>query len=136
MLVVDSSLLVAVLFEEEHSGFAAEALASAGDTPLLAPGLLRWEITNVLRTKVVRTLISESDAERRLRSFAALGIAEPDTEISPAGLLLFALESGLSAYDAAYVELARREGASLATLDAAMARAARDHGVVVMSPFA
>jgi len=46
---------------------------------------------------------------------------------------LFALADrhGISAYDAAYVELAQRRGLPLATRDANLARAARGAGVAV-----
>jgi predicted nucleic acid-binding protein len=44
-------------------------------------------------------------------------------------VLPLAVHHALSSYDAAYLELALRKGAALATLDAGLARAARDAGV-------
>jgi predicted nucleic acid-binding protein len=44
-------------------------------------------------------------------------------------VLPLAREHQLSAYDAAYLDLAIREGAVLATLDGAMRKAARKEGV-------
>ena len=40
---------------------------------------------------------------------------------------------GLTAYDAAYVELAAREGLMLATLDAAMRAAAEQAGITIFA---
>ena len=43
-----------------------------------------------------------------------------------------ARQYGLTVYDAAYLELALRRGATLATTDAALAKAARKAGVAVI----
>lgn len=43
-----------------------------------------------------------------------------------------ALETGVSGYDAAYLELAKRLELPLATLNATLAAAARARGVVVL----
>ena len=48
-------------------------------------------------------------------------------------VLPIAREFGLSAYDAAYLELAARRGAALATLDGKLEKAARRAGVEVFS---
>lgn len=135
MLVVDSSFLIAILFEEEHTAFAIEQLGGALSFGLAAPSLLHWEVANVLRNKVLRQQVSFKDAAARLDGLARLSIGFPDREATPAILLDLALAWGLTAYDAAYVELAVRTSASLATLDRDMARSARAAGVVVQSPF-
>ena len=136
MLVVDSSFLIAILFEEEHTAFALELLGDALAGGLTAPRLMHWEIANVLRNEVVRKQVSAEDASARLDGLTGLSIKMPDHEASPTVLLDLALSSGLTAYDAAYLELAGRLSAPLATLDAAMARAAVDAGLTVYSPFA
>ncbi|MCX6617450.1 MAG: type II toxin-antitoxin system VapC family toxin [Acidobacteria bacterium] len=46
--------------------------------------------------------------------------------------LAIATERNLTAYDAAYLELAMREGAQLATLDGDLRRAATEAGVRVI----
>ena len=48
-------------------------------------------------------------------------------------MLALARRRGLAVYDAAYLELARREGAPLATLDTALATAARTERVHLLS---
>ena len=136
MLVVDSSFLVAVLFEEEHTAFAVDRLSQAMGEGLTAPGLLRWEVANVLRNKVVRKLTTIEDAVARLDALAALSISHPEREASAEALLALSLDAGLTAYDAAYFELAARLDAPLATLDVALARAARSGGLAVQAPFA
>ncbi len=48
-------------------------------------------------------------------------------------MLPIARDAGLSAYDAAYLELAARRGAALATLDGKLEKAARRVGIAVFS---
>jgi predicted nucleic acid-binding protein len=48
--------------------------------------------------------------------------------------LALAREYNLAAYDAAYLELARREGLLLATIDNRLSEAARDCGVFLEEP--
>ena len=136
MLVVDSSFLVAALFEEEHTPFVEGVLGARLGEDLIAPGLLRWEIANVIRTKVTKRLIDAEAAEARLGAVEALGLRSPQHEPTPTDLLRLALSASLSAYDAAYVDLAVGESCALATLDRGMAGIAGTLGVAVISPFA
>ena len=135
MLVVDSSFLVAALFEEEYTSFVEGVLGVRLGEDLIAPALLRWEIANVVRTKATKGLIDAAAAEARLGAVEALGVRSPDHEPTPTDLLRLALSSSLSVYDAAYVDLAVGESCALATLDRRMARVAGALGVAVVSPF-
>ena len=51
--------------------------------------------------------------------------------VAPRRLFELAEEHGISAYDAAYLELAARRGLPLATRDANLARAGRAAGIVI-----
>lgn len=115
--VVDASALAAVLFDEPE---AEPILASVSGT-LIAPSLLLYELASVCTTKLVRR---PADAESILARYALFGdldisLAEPDWTLLPQ----LALEWSLSASDAAYLQLALREGAPLVTLDARLAEA-------------
>jgi len=55
-----------------------------------------------------------------------------DTAPSNAGVLALARKHGLTGYDALYLDLAKRRGASMATLDAKLARAAVAEAVAVI----
>lgn len=136
MLVVDSSFLVAALFEEEHTPFVEAVLGARLGEDLIAPGLLRWEVANVVRTKMTKRAIDAAAAEARLGAVEALGVRSPDHEPTPTDLLRLALSASLGAYDAAYVDLAVGESCALATLNRGMARVAGALGVAVVSPFA
>ena len=115
--VVDASAVAAVLFDEPES---APVVASVGDT-LLAPSLLRYEIASVCTTKLQREPARARLILSRYRLLASLDIelAVPDWETLP----LLARQWALSAYDAAYLQLALARRAPLVTLDARLANA-------------
>ena len=55
-----------------------------------------------------------------------------DVDCDERRLMTLARKHRLTAYDAAYLELALREGIALATLDAELERAARAEGVTLV----
>ena len=119
--VVDCSMLCAVLFDEPERD-AAERLMSG--RRLLAPELLSHEIVNVALKKL-RGGLGEAVVRRALGDFA-----DNDIELSKIDALRqFALAQryGLSAYDAAYLELAAQHKAPLLTYDDKLGRAAQLH---------
>lgn len=113
--VVDASAVAAVLFDEPEG---APVVASVGDT-LVAPGLLHYEIASICTTKLLRHPGRASLILSRYRLLASLDIelTEPDWETLP----LLARQWALSAYDAAYLQLALARKAPLVTLDARLA---------------
>jgi predicted nucleic acid-binding protein len=115
--VVDASAIAAVLFDEPE---AAPIVASVAGT-LIAPTLLRYELASVCTTKLIRHPERASEIERRYRLLDRLAIQyrEPDWPPLPA----LARRWALSAYDAAYLQLALAERATLVTLDARLAAA-------------
>ncbi len=125
--VVDASAVAAVLFDEPE---AAPVMAGVSGS-LLAPGLLRYELASVCASKLRNEPKLARLTLQRYRLLAGLDIqfADPDWEALP----LLARQWDLSAYDAAYLELAMREGLPLATQDAALQVAARQVGVPLLA---
>lgn len=116
--VIDASALVAVLYDEPE----APAVLAGCEAELIAPTLLPYEMANVCRTKMLRR---PADAQRTLDCHRSLSrvrirLLEPDWETLPQ----LAHRWALSVYDAAYLQIALREGAALMTLDARLAAAA------------
>lgn len=74
----------------------------------------------------------------RLTSFAMERLARMPISLSPmprdVDVFALARKHRLTFYDAAYLELAQREGLALATLDAKLAAAARNEKVSLVSP--
>jgi len=116
--VVDASALAALLFGEPE----AEAVAGQlGDARLVAPVLLGFELANVCLIKARRRPEQRPalTAAFRLRDRLAVEQVAVDHD----GTLELAATTGLTAYDASYLWLARQLGAELVTLDKQLAKA-------------
>jgi predicted nucleic acid-binding protein len=117
-VVLDASVMAAVVFNEPEAGEWGECLEGAA---VYAPTLLRYELQNVAWKKCRR------DPGRAPAIVKALSLAlDPSTGINwmdpdPADVVLLANSSGLTAYDATYLCLAGMLGADLATADTRLA---------------
>lgn len=119
MLVIDASAAAALLFSEP----AADAVAvRLGDAPLAAPSLLRHELANVCAKKVRRYPDQRAGLREAVRLLPRLGIEE--VQVPADEMVGLAEDSGMTAYDAGYLWLARHLDAPLITLDGDLARAA------------
>ena len=116
--VVDASAVAAVIFDEPE---AAPVMASVGGGPLLAPGCLLYEMASVCATKLRNDPKNAKLTLQRYRLFSGLDIEFVDSDWD--ALPLLARQWDLSAYDAAYLQLALRRKAPLITLDARLAGA-------------
>jgi len=88
----------------------------------------RLEVRNALLVAERRDRLSVDEVNRRLHALAALPIHTDDEPRLDVALAL-ARAHDLSIYDALYLELAQRHASALATLDAALARAAEAEGL-------
>ncbi len=100
--VVDASAVAALLFSEPEAEVVASALDGA---ELVAPTLLSFELTNVCLTKCRRHPDLRDTLPAAFQLRGRLGIAE--TAVDHGDVLELALKSGLTAYDASYLVLAR-----------------------------
>lgn len=117
-VVVDSSLICAVLFDEPERG---EAQRQLDGRQLLAPRLLDYEVVNVAVQKQRRGLPAAA-AERALADYLAQHIELVNTELEAQFALAHRYD--VSAYDAAYLWLAGELKAPLATFDRKLGAAA------------
>ena len=120
-LVVDCSVLSAVLFEEPMRD---EALRQLVGRAMHAPSLLDHEIANVATKKQLQSWPSDS-IDMALADYAEHDIALHRVDVQ--AQVALAIRYGLSAYDAAYLWLAAELKAPLVTFDHKLAVAARAH---------
>ncbi len=119
--VVDASALGAFLFGEPEGGAIAERLTEAA---LVAPALMPFEVANVCLSKTRR---HPEDRESLFEAFGLLARMAIDiVEADHADALRLAHRTGLTAYDASYLWLARKLGAELVTLDKRLEAAATE----------
>jgi predicted nucleic acid-binding protein len=119
LIVVDASVLVHALGEDEHSGTLARQRLR-GQT-LLAPELIDLEVVSAWRRHLAQGNMSSRRAQRALTQLAEL----PLRRMSHRWLLprCWELRENVTPYDAAYVALAELFGVPLLTADIALTRA-------------
>lgn len=123
--VVDASIALAWCLADEADPAANRALAVLEESAGAAPAIWPLEVANGLRSAERRGRLDEVDSLRVTRLLRALPIRIEAVGIASAmgRVLPMARALGLTAYDAAYVELAVRADLPLATLDDQLARA-------------
>lgn len=129
--VVDASVSLSWCFEDEASDASDALLHRLGAGGGIVPVIWEYEVTNVLAIAERRGRITEAEAARRSALLRALPI-HVVRDLDPGALLDTARRHALSAYDAAYLLVAEREGLPLATRDAALAAAATAAGVATL----
>lgn len=131
--VADASWTAALFLPDEDSEAIGAQIEMLGDDSLLVPELWWYETTNILRGAERRGRLLTAQAARIFSLLGELPIVTDEQigMLTARSIHDIAMASGLSAYDAAYVELALRRECALATLDDAVARAARALGVAV-----
>ncbi len=120
-IVIDASLLAAYLLREPE-GVKFDpilALATSVQASLHAPILIEYELLNILAMAERRGRITKNTAVALLHDWSQIPCSR-DSSISPAirlRILDLSQKHRLTAYDAAYLELAMRLDARLLTLD-------------------
>jgi predicted nucleic acid-binding protein len=115
--VVDASAIGAIMFGEPEGPTLAAHLQ---DETLIAPSLLDFELTNLALKKARRSPDTLAAVMASLHAALALPVAR--MSVSGVDVLTLAAETGLTAYDASYLWLARAHDAELVTLDARLGR--------------
>jgi predicted nucleic acid-binding protein len=133
-LVIDASSVLTWCFEDEGGPEADALIDRVVAEGAVAPGLWSLEIANGLIAGERRGRIKPAESAAFVAMIEELPI---DADPATGGRALhetisLAREHRLSAYDAAYLELAMRRGLSLATSDRSLAAAAHRAGVALI----
>ena len=131
VMVLDASVASAWLLEDEATPATEDLLERVGGGGALVPALWHLEVANVLGMAERRQRIAGPDVDEGIEMLGRLPIAvDSETADRAFGDIRgLARSHGLSAYDAAYLELATRTGLPLATLDKGLRRAAGAAGL-------
>jgi predicted nucleic acid-binding protein len=131
-LVVDASIALDWGLPDESSAYADAVLVVVERHGLRVPDLWPREIANGLAVAYRRGRITTADERAFLAALSPLYIELEETALAIIReATAAAMRYGLTAYDAAYVDLAARERLTLATLDASMRQAAEQSGVAI-----
>jgi predicted nucleic acid-binding protein len=128
--VIDASIIAGLAFGEAPDAKISLAIDELAVREALAPTLFFFEVRNALAVGERRgrtTPEGSADFLRRLASLPIRFAPLPADDL----LMTLARKRKLTVYDAAYLELAKREALPLATLDRDLEKAAIAEGVAL-----
>lgn len=129
--VLDCSIAMAWCFEDESTPRTEQLLDRLNSDPAVVP--LHWpsEVANVLRSAVRKGRLTKASATERLAVLTSLPIRYDALthQLASSATWQLVKKYDLTSYDAAYLELAIRLGAPLATNDGDLRAAAERAGV-------
>ena len=127
--VVDASVSAAWFLPDEATPYTEAALQATATTEVWVPALSLLETDNRLLRAQRRSRIGDAKRRELVAAAGALRLSVDREPVSIVELDAIAAHFRLSAYDAAYLELALRRALPLATLDGALLAAMPDAGV-------
>ncbi len=133
---MDASVALAWCFPDEASEYADAVLVALEGRTVIVPAVWALEITNAVLVAERRKRMKQQDVRRFVELLGGLTIIEHSQTVADtvSHVLLLAREYNLSAYDAAYLDVAVQQGAPLATQDSALQKAGRSAGLRIFKP--
>jgi predicted nucleic acid-binding protein len=131
--VLDNSITMRWLFGDgspSDQAYAKQVLAAISDGNVVVPSIWCLEVSNVIARAENKYGLTEAHSSEFVHTLQQVHIhVDPETcRHAMSNTLQLARRYKLSAYDAAYLELALREGLPLATLDEGLKEAAKKTG--------
>jgi predicted nucleic acid-binding protein len=125
-LVLDASVTISALIEEDQSEEARAILNIVAKDGAVVPPLWPLEVGHILLRAERRRWLDAAGRRRHLQQLSRLPIAVDPEMASHAwhDTMALAEKHRLTLYDATYLELSLRRGLPLATFDAALRHAA------------
>lgn len=133
-LVADASISAAWFLPDEATPYTEAALQATADRRVCVPALWLLEIGNLLLSAQRRRRITDAKRRELVAHAQALRMDVDREPVAMTTLDDLAARHALSAYDAAYLELAVRRTLPLATNDAALLKAMAALGVARAKP--
>jgi len=121
-IVVDVSAIVPLAFSDEDRALAAAVVRTLASEGGVVPSLFWFEIWNTLAMSERRDRSTPENTQRFVALLAKLHLVV-DPLPNAEQILLLTRRYGITAYDAAYLELALRTGSPLATKDKDLVKA-------------
>lgn len=133
LAVLDNSVALAVCMPDEQlEPRSIELLETIRYYQFIVPTLWRYEFANSLNMGLRRKRVTQKNVALIFSELEKLCVHVDGVEQTPMLLLEVAERYALTAYDAAYLELALRLNARLATNDKQLAAAAKLAGLVLL----
>ncbi|HEX5501830.1 MAG TPA: type II toxin-antitoxin system VapC family toxin [Thermomicrobiales bacterium] len=135
VFVVDASMTMTWCFITEATAETRAMLRRVRAEGAVVPAIWPLEVANALIVGERRQRLTQAETAAFGQLLVALPIRIEELPVARAlgAVLALGRQQGLSAYDAAYLELAAREGLPLATRDARLRDAAARIGVPLLA---
>jgi len=132
--VLDASVAIAALIQEEQSSRARAILREIIEDSAAVPPIWLFEVGNVLLLAERRRRLTATARREHLEDLSRLPIVVDHEATGHAwsNTMVLAASHDLTLYDGAYLELSLRRQLPLATFDAALRKAARSANVVLL----
>ena len=123
-------------FHDEADAYTDSVLDLFLDSEAIVPSIWPLEVANVLLVAGRRKRLTEAGSLQFVKMLSELPITidHGSSERAFSEIIFIGRQQGLSSYDAAYLELAMREGAALATQDVKLKKACKKCGVKLLEP--
>lgn len=133
-IVIDASITGVFLLSDEITDHSAAIRAQLLRSDLIFAAHWQLEVASILVKAVRRQRLPPADRTSRLAEVdEMLAAGRVEGAATPRAIFDLAMLSGLTVYDAVYLELAERLDATLATNDDALIAVARTRGVPVLT---
>ena len=130
-IVIDASVAIAWCLRDRDGTARADAVMDLASTEtVIVPSLFWYEIRSVLVVAERKERIKADAAEGHIERLRTLRFITDDDQ-DDRQIVALTRRYGLSGYDAAYLETAKRRGAKLATLDKRLAAAVAEEGISI-----
>jgi predicted nucleic acid-binding protein len=123
-IIVDTSVIVAVLANEKHKRRLVELTKGAD---LVAPSSLHWEVGNAFSAMLKRKRITLDQACSALAAYSEIAVRFYEVDLEET--LRLCVKANLYAYDAYFITCALRLKSPLLSLDDVLLSAAEGSGV-------
>ncbi len=132
--VLDCSVVIAWIFRDEATAQTETLREQLVDSVAIVPAIWHLEVTNTLVMSARRGRLQLTEIPSLIGLLESLPIeVDPQTSLQAFGQTFqLAQNHQLSAYDAAYLELALRQSLPLATLDNRLQEVAKRCGVELL----
>ncbi len=132
--VVDNSVVSGWYLAKQATDYTDGVLHLLRHDTAYVPPLWELELANVARTAAKRSILTEDQARLAVSYVLGLPVSVDRANVSPERILSLAMSYNLTAYDAAYLELALRLKLPIAAKDGALLDAAKSAGIGVFKP--
>ncbi|BAO30412.1 type II toxin-antitoxin system VapC family toxin [Sulfuritalea hydrogenivorans] len=131
--VVDNSVVSGWYLAKQATPYTDAVLDKLRHDTAIVPPLWELELVNVGRTAVKRSTLTDDEARLAVSFVLGLPITVDRAIVPPERVLSLSLTYDLTAYDAAYLELAMRLKLPIASKDGPLKVAAQKSGVGVVA---